>query len=160
LPAGPVRGCDHEHVPAKTVSWPEVAARLAVARSYWLSTTMPSGAPHVAPVWGVVISDVLYLYSERRTRKARNLAADPRLAVHLESADDVVIVRGIAEDLGPPAQVPEVVAGLAAKYSSEADRAYLPDTDPDFDIVYAIRPQSAMMWRLPDYEGSQRRWTP
>jgi Pyridoxamine 5'-phosphate oxidase len=62
-------------VPANTVSWPEVAARLAAARSYWLSTTMPSGAPDVAPVWGVVISDVLYLYSERRTRKARNLAA-------------------------------------------------------------------------------------
>ena len=80
--------CDHECVPVNTVSWPEVAARLAAARSYWLSTTMPSGAPHVAPVWGVVISDVLYLYSERRTRKARNLAADPRLVVHLESADD------------------------------------------------------------------------
>ncbi len=75
------------------MSWPEVAAGLAAARSYWLSTTMPSGAPHVAPVWGVVISDVLYLYSERLTRKARNLAADPRLVVHLESADDVVIVR-------------------------------------------------------------------
>ena len=119
------------------MSWPEVAARLAAARSYWLSTTMPSGAPHVAPVWGVVISDVLYLYSERRTRKARNLAADPRLVVHLESADDVVIVRGTAEDLGRPAQVPEVVAGLSAKYSSEADRPY-----------------------LPDYEGSQRRWAP
>ena len=142
------------------MSWPEVAARLAAARSYWLSTTMPSGAPHVAPVWGVVSSDVLYLYSERRTRKARNLTADPRLVVHLESADDVVIVRGIAEDLGPPAQVPEVVAALSAKYSSEADRPFLPDADPDFDIVYAVRPQSAMMWRLPDYEGSQRRWTP
>lgn len=52
------------------MSWPEVAAGLAAARSYWLSTTMPSGAPHVAPVWGVVISDVLYLYRERLTRKA------------------------------------------------------------------------------------------
>jgi hypothetical protein len=108
----------------------------------------------------VVISDVLYLYSERRTRKARNLAADPRLVVHLESADDVLIVRGIAEDLGPPARVPEVVAGLSAKYQRDADRPYLPDADPDFDIVWAIRPQSAMMWRLPDYEGSQRRWAP
>jgi hypothetical protein len=26
-------------------------------------------------------------------------------------------------------------------------------------VVYAIRPQSAMMWRLADYEASQRRWT-
>jgi hypothetical protein len=36
---------------------------------------------------------------------------------------------------------------------------YLPDADPDFDVVYAIRPRSAMMWRLADYEGSQRRST-
>ena len=84
-----------------TVSWPEIATRLAAARSYWLCTTMPSGAPHAAPVWGVVIRGTLYLYSERRTVKARNLAADPRVVVHLESAEDVVIVRGTAVDMGP-----------------------------------------------------------
>ena len=72
--------------------------------------------------------------------------------------DDVVIVRGTAADLGRPDQVPAVVAALAAKYASPADRQYLPDADPAFDVVYAVRPQSAMMWRLPDYEGSQRRW--
>ena len=79
--------------------------------------------------------------------------------MHLESGDDVLIVRGTAEDLGKPAQVPGVVTALAAKYTSQADRQYLPDADPDFDVVYAIRPQSAMMWRLADYEASQRRWT-
>jgi len=146
-------------VPDDTVSWPEVAARLGAARSYWLCTTMPSGAPHAAPVWGVVMNHTLYLYSERRTVKARNLAADPRVVLHLESAEDVVIVRGTAEDLGTPAQVPEVVMALSAKYTGEGDRQYLPDGDPDFDIVYAINPQSATMWHLADYEGSQRRWT-
>jgi Pyridoxamine 5'-phosphate oxidase len=146
-------------VPDDTASWPEVAARLAAARSYWLCSTMPSGAPHAAPVWGVVANRTLYLYSERRTVKARNLAADPRVVVHLESAEDVVIVRGTVEDLGPPARVPEVVRALSAKYTGEADRQYLPDADPDFDIVYALRPHSAMMWHLADFEGSQRRWT-
>ena len=79
--------------------------------------------------------------------------------VLLESGEDVVIVRGTAEDLGAPGQSPEVVAALAAKYTGEGDRQYLPDADPAFDVVYAIRPQSAMMWRLADYEDSQRRWT-
>ena len=142
-----------------TVSWPEIATCLAAARSYWLCTTTPSGAPHAAPVWGVVSGGTLYLYSERRTVKARNLAADPRLVLHLESAEDVVIVRGTAQDMGTPAQVPEVVTALSAKYASDADRPYLPDADPSFDVVYAVRPQSAMTWRLADYEGSQRRWT-
>src|SRR6516164_4490961 len=137
------------------MDWPEVAARLAASRNYWLGTTMPSGTPHAAPVWGVVAGRTLYLYSERSTVKARNIAADPRVVVHLESGDDVVIVRGTAEDLGVPAQVP----ALAAKYTAPGDRQYLPDADPDFDVVYAIRPRSAMVWRLADYAASQRRWS-
>ena len=113
-------------VPDETLSWPEIAAHLAVARNYWLCTTMPSGAPHAAPVWGVVASGTLYLYSERRTVKARNLAADPRVAVHLESGENVMIVRGIADDVGTPAQVPGVVAALSAKYTNDGDHRYLP----------------------------------
>jgi PPOX class probable F420-dependent enzyme len=141
------------------LTWTEVARRLARARTYWLGTTMPSGAPHAAPVWGAVAGETLYLYSERSTVKARNLAADPRAVVHLESGEAVLIVRGTAEDLGTPAQVPLAVAALAAKYTRPGDRQYLPDADPDVDVVYAIRPQSAMTWRLDDYEASQRRWT-
>ena len=78
--------------------------------------------------------------------------------VHLESGEDVVILRGTAQDLGTPASVPEVVAALSAKYTGERDRQYLPDADPAFDLVYAVRPRSAMAWRLADYDGSQRRW--
>ena len=146
-------------MPDEPLSWAEVAGRLAAARNYWLNTTTPSGAPHAAPVWGAVAGQTLYLYSERSTVKARNIAADPRVVVHLESGDDVVIVRGTAEELGVPAQVPEVVAALAAKYTAPGDRQYLPDADPDFDVVYAIRPRSAMVWRLADYAASQRRWS-
>jgi len=40
-------------VPDNALSWPEVAARLTAARTYWLCTTTPSGAPHAVPVWGV-----------------------------------------------------------------------------------------------------------
>lgn len=140
------------------MTWAQVAARLAAARSYWLGSTSPSGAPHAAPVWGVVTGETLCLYSERSTVKARNMTADPRVVVHLESAEDVLIVHGVAEDLGPPAAVPAVVTALAAKYTRPEDRQYLPEADPSFDVVYALRPRSALAWRLDDYAGSQRRW--
>jgi len=141
------------------MTWAEVAARLSAARTYWLGTSAPSGAPHAAPVWGVVWDHTLYLYSERSTVKARNLAADPRVVIHLESGEDVLIVRGTVEDVGEPAAVPFVVAALAAKYTRPGDAQYLPSSDPDFDVVYAIRPRSALAWRLDDYAGSQRRWS-
>jgi len=140
------------------MTWPEVAARLSAARSYWLSSTTISGAPHAAPVWGVVTGETLYLYTERNTVKARNIAADPRVVVHLESAEDVLIVHGLAEDVGAPDAAPAVVAALAAKYTRPEDQQYLPHRDPDFDVIYALRPRSAMAWRLNDYAGSQRRW--
>ena len=145
-------------MPDREMTWAEVAGRLAPARTYWLSTTTRSGAPHAAPVWGAMTGGTLYLFSERRTVKARNLAADPRVVVHLESGEDVLIVRGVADDLGPPAANPDVVAALSAKYTRPEDQAFLPSADPDFDVVYAIRPASALAWRLDDYDGSQRRW--
>jgi hypothetical protein len=141
-----------------TMTWAEVAARLSTARSYWLGSTSPSGAPHAAPVWGVVTGETLHLYSERSTVKARNIAANPRVVVHTESAEDVLIVHGLAADLGAPGMVPSVMTALAAKYTSPQDQRYLPDHDPDFDVVYALRPRSAMAWRLDDYDASQRRW--
>jgi hypothetical protein len=49
-----------------------------------------------------------------------------------------------------------VVAALSAKYTGEDDRQYLPDADPDFDVVYAISPQSAMMWRLASSRSATR----
>jgi hypothetical protein len=146
-------------MPDRTMTWAEVAGRLAIARTYWLGTTTPSGAPHAVPVWGVVTGETLYLYGERSTVKARNLAIDPRVVLHLESGEDVLIVRGVAEDLGSPAEAPSVVAALTAKYTSPQDRQYLPEADPAFDVVYALRPRSAMAWRLDDYAASQRRWS-
>jgi PPOX class probable F420-dependent enzyme len=141
------------------LTWAEVAGRLASARTYWLATTTPSGAPHAAPVWGAVTEGTLHLYSERRTVKARNIAHSPRVVVHLESGEDVLIVRGLAEEVGAPSAAPHVLAALAAKYTRPADRQYLPQADPDFDVVYAIRPSSAVAWQLADYAGSHRRWS-
>jgi hypothetical protein len=119
---------------------------------------------HARYMWNLAVEQHAHWRPGRRAHratgsKARNLAADPRVVIHLESAEDVLIVRGVVEDLGHPASVPAVVAALAAKYTGPQDRQYLPDQDPDFDVVYAVRPRSAMAWRLADYAASQRRWT-
>jgi hypothetical protein len=150
-----------DHLPMQngTMTWAEIAERLSVPRQYWLSTTTPAGAPHASPVWGAVTEETLYFYSQRNTVKARNLAADPRAIVHLESGEDVLIVYGLLDDVGTPAEFPCVVAALAAKYTRPEDQQYLPSNDPDFDVVYALRPQSAMAWRLDDFSASQRRWS-
>jgi hypothetical protein len=139
--------------------WARVAARLAPAPSYWLGTVNRDGSPHAAPVWGVVIGTTLYLYSERSTVKAGNVARDGRVVIHLESAEDVVIVHGSLDDVGHPRDFPEVVEALDSKYPRPGDRQYLPSHNEEFDVVYRLRPTKALSWDLADYEGSQRRWT-
>lgn len=141
------------------IEWGAVAARLGEAHYYWVHTTGPQGAPGASPVWGVVDDDTFYMYTFRSSVKARNLALDPRLVVHLESGSDVTIVHGIAVDLGPPAEHPDIVGAFESKYSRPEEVPFLPSSDPGFDVMYSIEPHRALVWSLPDSEASTRRWT-
>jgi hypothetical protein len=138
--------------------WSQIAERLGSTRSYWIATTNQDGSPHVAPIWGALVEGRFHFYSERRSVKGQNLARDPRLTLHLESAEDVVIVYGHAEDIGDPRRHPQLIAALAAKYSSPQDAGYLPSADPAFDVSWILHPDRALMWKLADYEGTQERW--
>ena len=67
-------------------------------RNYWVATVRPDGRLHAVPVWGVWLNGTFHFGGGRRTRKARNLAVNPRL----ESGDDVVILDGVAEEITDP----------------------------------------------------------
>ena len=61
--------------------WAWAQERLRASANYWLATTWPDGRPHVMPVWGVWLDGALWWSSGLRSRKARNLARDPRCTV-------------------------------------------------------------------------------
>ncbi len=145
-------------MPTEMASWHEVATRLASERSYWLATVAADGAPHVSPIWGAVVGEVWHFYTERTTVKARNLAADPRVVVHVGDGEDALIVHGQVRDLGHPGEHRDVVDAFATKYTRPTDLGFLPLADPSFDVLYALSPARALAWRLADYDGSQRRW--
>ena len=141
------------------LTWSEVATRLAAAPNYWMHTTSPTGAPNATPVWGVVVDGVLYHYTESRNVKARNLLTEPRVVVHLESASDVLIVHGRLTLIGHPSDRPAVVQALAQKYHRPEEFPFLPSSDPCFDVLYALEPDRAITWSLPDTEATTRRWS-
>lgn len=140
------------------IPWADVAARLGASRIYWVHTTGPGGAPDASPVWGAVVGDVLYFYTFRASVKARNLARDSRVVVHLESGSDVTIVHGTAVDLGPPSDHPLIVQAFESKYDRPEEVPFLPSSDPAFDVLYSVEPRRALVWSLPDSEASTRRW--
>lgn len=63
-------------------SWAE--ERLEKARNYWIATAGASGAPHAMPVWALWVDGAVVFSTSPESRKGRNLARDPRVAVHLE----------------------------------------------------------------------------
>lgn len=139
-------------------TWSEIVGCFDAARNVWFGTVDADGAPHSVPVWTASVDEVLYVFGERRSVKFRNLAANFRVVVNLESGDEVVIVRGSAYDVGAPAQVPDVVAAFAAKYTEPDDEQWLPEVDPSVDLVARIEPSVALLWSSADYFGTKRRW--
>jgi hypothetical protein len=68
-----------------SLSWEEITRRFTEAHNWWVSTSGDSG-PHAVPVWGVVVREALHCSGDPGAVRSRNLAADPRLVVHLEIA--------------------------------------------------------------------------
>jgi hypothetical protein len=77
--------------------WSWACERLIRSHDYWVATRWPDGRPHVMPVWGVWQDGAVWFSSGHRSRKARNLAADPGCAVTTDDAQEPVVVDCLAE---------------------------------------------------------------
>ncbi len=93
-----------------------LAARLETELIVWLTTVSPAGQPQSSPVWFVWDEGEFLIYSLAVTPRVRNIRANPRVALNLNSdatADDVVTFEGearIVDASPPPSGVPEFVA--------------------------------------------------
>src|SRR5207302_4746982 len=66
------------------------------AASYWLATTKPDGRPHVAAVGALWVDGKIYFTSSSRTRKGRNLAANPDCVFSVSLTGIDLVVEGTA----------------------------------------------------------------
>jgi hypothetical protein len=106
--------------------WSWAVERLAAAHNYWVASVRPDGRPHAMPVWGVWLDGALCFSTGAGSRKARNLAADPRCVVTTERADEAVIVEGAAEAFGGAAEIADFLAAYNAKYRWDMDASEAP----------------------------------
>jgi len=120
------------------------------AASYWLATTKPDGRPHVAAVGALWVDGKIYFTSGTRTRKGRNLAANPACVFSVSLAGIDLVVEGSAVRItdrptllrlaqryaaqGWPASVRG--EALTAKYSA-------PSAGPPPWNLYLVRPTTA-----------------
>ena len=129
--------------------WSFVTERLAADERYWLSTTRPDGRPHARPAWGVWVDGTLHCGGGERTRWARNLAADPRLTVHRESGEAVVILEGRAERIDAETGDPDLIARVDDAYEEKYGvRHGTP--------FFAVRSETALAWH--DFPTDATKW--
>ena len=130
-----------------TLPWSHVTERLEKSRHYWVGTVGPGARPHTVPVWGVWVEGTLYFGGGPDTRWSRNLAANPQVAVHLESGDDVVIIEGVVERITDPnhALVKPLDDAYEAKYQMRHGTPF-----------WVLRPRVAFAWN--NFPNNATRW--
>ena len=146
------------------VDWAAVVAKLEDgtppapdahnARTTWLTTLNDDGRPHVTPVGALWLDGSFWFQTGSVTKKARNVARDPRCSVAVSVRDADVVVEGDAERVtdataltraaeawaaqGWPATVHESGAGITAPFNA-------PGQGPPPWNVYRLKVRSAVV---------------
>jgi Pyridoxamine 5'-phosphate oxidase len=118
----------------------------------WLATVNADGSPHVTGVGAMWVNDAFWFEAGDRTRKARNVARDPRCTLCVAMREFDLVIEGTAHPVtdpptvaamaerwaagGWPCRVDETGRGLTAEFSA-------PSAGPPPWFVYRITPGSA-----------------
>lgn len=129
------------------LSWEYVQQRMQAARNYWIATASPMGKPAATPVWGVWLDDRLYFDGSPETRRGRNIAANPQVAVHLESGDQALMLEGEARIYSLPPER-DLAERIAAAYSEKyAQDGYAPEPGQwDEGGLFEFVPAKVIAW--------------
>lgn len=119
---------------------PDVRRLVEGANLAHLATLLPDGAPHSVPLWVDLEGDRIAMLTSPNSRKARNIAQDPRVAISIiDPAQPLTsaIIRGrVTERLeGDPAWT--IIDRICHKYIGQP---YEPRTDR---FVLLIEPEYA-----------------
>jgi hypothetical protein len=119
--------------------WSWALERLEKSHNYWISTARPGGRPHLMVVWGIWWENAFWFSTGPRTRKAKNIAADPHCVVGTEKADEAVILEGTAQEIKDRAVWKQIAGIYDRKYGDEI----LPLLESSGGSIFCVEPELA-----------------
>jgi hypothetical protein len=143
------------------VDWQRVAGRLARGPAaddshgdrFWLATTNRDGSPHLTGVGPLWVSGLFYVTTGDATRKARNLARDPRCTLGVSTDEFDLAVEGSAT----PVDDPDVVAEMAGRWAAGGWPCSVDATGVALTAEYSAPSAGPPPWRV--YRLSPRQAT-
>jgi pyridoxamine 5'-phosphate oxidase-like protein len=149
-------GCGFPAGKKGLLPWSWAEQRLKKSHNYWITTVKPDGSPHTMVVWGLW-QDGRFLFSTgSQSRKARNLAQNPKCIVCTELAHEAVIVQGVAE-IADVAARRKLIPQYERKYKwdlSSMKEDMLSMKEP----VFAVRPRVVFgLWEK-YFQTKSTRW--
>jgi uncharacterized pyridoxamine 5'-phosphate oxidase family protein len=120
--------------------WNWAEQRLKQSHNFWISTTRPDGTPHTMVVWGLWLDGAFYFSTGRRSRKSKNLTANPKCVICTEKADEAVILEGSAEEVAERAQIARVLRKYERKYNFDM-ASFEQDMYQHKEPLYCVRPR-------------------
>ena len=133
----------------------------------WLATIDADGSPHVTGIGAIWVDGRFWFETGDRTRKARNIARDPRCTLSISTHEFDLVVEGEAAKITDPA----TVASMADRWAAEGWPCRVDETGvaltADFSapsagpppwFVYRVTPTAATALIVIE-PGGATRWT-
>ena len=135
-------------------SWAE--QRLKKSHNYWVTTVKPDSSPHTMVVWGLWQDGRLLFSTGSKSRKARNLAKNPKSVICTEHAHEAIILEGVAEIADLPARR-KFLPAYERKYKFDMS-SMKADILSMKEPVFAVRPRLVFaMWEK-HFQSKSTRW--
>jgi PPOX class probable F420-dependent enzyme len=110
-----------------------------------LATVLPDGGPHVVPIWVRLEGERIAFFTQPGSRKAQNLAREPRVALSLTDFENPYVsawIRGRVVETVEGDDALEIIDRISDKYTG----APFPMRS---GVVYLLEPERAAFVRLP-----------
>src|SRR3954464_4394357 len=150
---------------AQPISWEDTLEAIRRAEMFWISTVRTDGRPHVTPLVAVWLDDALHFSTGPDEQKARNLAANPHVALTTGTDDwqsglDVVVEGEAARVTDPP-----LLHRLAAAWEQKWDGGWRYEGgeggfrhDAGSALVFAVRPAKVLAFTKGGFSHTRHRF--
>jgi hypothetical protein len=117
----------------------EAITKLEKEKNIWFSSVRPDGRPHLAPVWFVWYANKIYIGTDPKSVKFRNIHNNRQVALALEDGSHPLICEGTAQLASLP-----LADGLKAAFLQKYDWDIT--QEPQYNRVIEVTPEKWLNW--------------